>query len=72
MINSTEKLTKEIIEKTMEITKIFPELAKYISEMPINSLINKDEEIQDSSLNDYLDSLNHLMKRYELSHNRKT
>lgn len=67
MTKNAEYLTKKILEKTLEITKRFPELSKYISEMPLNSSKYKEGEIQDNSLEEYLNSLNELMNKYELS-----
>ncbi len=68
MTKSSEFLMKKILEKTQEITKRFPELSIYIGEMPLNSSRYKEGEIQDKSLEEYLNSLNELMNKYELSH----
>ena len=59
----------EIFKTTETIEEIFPELVKYINEMPINTNAKPDEEINKSSLESYNDSLDAFWKRYAMNHN---
>ncbi len=59
----------EILKTTETIEEIFPELVKYINEMPINSNAKPDEEINKTSLETYNDSLDAFWKRYAMNHN---
>jgi hypothetical protein len=65
----TEKeINQDILKVTMEIEKKFPELSKYIQEMPVNISGNIDPESNIKNLNDYNDSLNALLKNYTTYH----
>ena len=57
-----------IIDITMEIQKKFPELSKYIKEMPVK-ISGKDKEgIDSKSLMEYYNSLVKMVKEYSKSH----
>lgn len=65
----TEKeLNDDILKITMTIKESFPELSKYIEEMPITIPNNSNPEINIKSLKDYYDSLDNLMKKYAKNH----
>jgi hypothetical protein len=65
----TEKeLNDDILKITMTIKESFPELSKYIEEMPITIPNNSNPQINLKSLKDYYDSLDNLMKKYDTNH----
>lgn len=55
---------KEIQEKTTEIHQKYPELIKYLSEMPMPISDKENPESLVESLATYYASLNDLIKRY--------
>jgi hypothetical protein len=64
----TEKeLNAEIIKKTLMIQEKFPELSKYIEEMPITIPTN-NPEINIKNLVDYNNSLENLIEKYAENH----
>jgi hypothetical protein len=65
------ELNKLIVETTMNIGKKFPELSKYIEEMPVTVPNENAPEINVSVLEDYQESLNSLLKKYTINHNTK-
>ena len=69
----TEKqLNAEILEITMKIEDQFPELSKYIAEMPITIPTVPFPEINIKSLEDYYDSLVILVKDYAVNHDSQS
>ncbi|GAB2616418.1 hypothetical protein GCM10027035_11020 [Emticicia sediminis] len=65
----TEKqLNAEILEMTMKIEQQFPELSKYIAEMPVTIPNASSPEINIKTLQDYYDSLKILLKDYAVNH----
>ena len=56
---------KKILQVTLEIKGDYPELSKYIEEMPVTIPNDADPQINLKSLDDYLDSLNELINKYE-------
>jgi hypothetical protein len=65
----TEKeLNDDILKITMTIKESFPELSKYIEEMPITIPNSSNPEINIKTLKDYYDSLDNLMKKYAKNH----
>ncbi|MDO8998473.1 MAG: hypothetical protein Q7W45_01820 [Bacteroidota bacterium] len=61
----TEKeLNEAILHITMKINGEFPELSKYLKEMPVKSANSTDGAINIKNLKDYYDSLNDLYKKY--------
>lgn len=63
----TEKeLNTKIIDVTMQIQKEFPELSKYLNEMPITIPTDKNPEISSSILKIYYESLLRLLTSYRL------
>jgi hypothetical protein len=65
----TEKeLNNDIIKMTIAIEAQFPELSKYIEEMPITIANTANPEINMEILTDYHDSLVALFKKYAANH----
>lgn len=64
----TEKeLNAAILKKTLMIQERFPELSKYIEEMPITIPVN-NPEINLKQLMDYYNSLENLIEKYSENH----
>jgi hypothetical protein len=60
--------SQEILKITMEIQQEFPELSKYIKEMPVK-VVEKDEEGEYSKvMKEYYDSLKDLVGDYSKTH----
>tara|TARA_R110000868_G_scaffold390234_4_gene659816 strand:- start:951 stop:1154 length:204 start_codon:yes stop_codon:yes gene_type:complete len=53
---------------TLKIQEEYPELIKYLNEIPRNFLSNGKKEINNKELKGYLDSLNTLLKTYAKKH----
>ncbi len=65
----TEKeLNSKILEITMNIQREYPELTKYLSEMPETIPDEKDHDITIKSLKTYYDSLSVLVNDYKQTH----
>lgn len=70
-IMKTEKeLNSAILRITMKIREQFPELSKYILEMPVTVPNVENPEISRKSLQDYYESLDTLLKDYIENHNK--
>ena len=64
----TEKeLNAAILKITLHIQNTYPELCKYLEEMPI-TIPNPNPEINIKTLTDYYNSLEVLSKKYAVSH----
>lgn len=62
---SERELNEEILRVTLMIHTEYPELSKFIEEMPV-TIPNVDQpEMNISILSDYLDSLNSLIFHYK-------
>jgi hypothetical protein len=69
----TEKeLDIAILKITMKIKEQFPELSKYILEMPETIPNVENPEINRKILQDYYDSLDILLKDYIENHNKNS
>lgn len=65
---TTEKeLNEAILTITLKIQSEFPELSKYIEEMPV-TIPTANPEVKLKNLKDYYDSLNNLIKKYAKTH----
>jgi hypothetical protein len=62
------ELEHSIISVTTKINQKFPELTKYINEMPVNISENNQEEINTKNLIDYHNSLVELLEKYSKTH----
>ena len=68
----TEKqLDQQILNITMMIQTNFPELSKYIPEMPVKISYVSGEKININNLQDYYNSLKELVNKYAEEHNQK-
>lgn len=65
------ELNQAILKITMAITDNYPELAKFLGEMPVTIPVKSNPEISLKILQDYFDSLNLLFRRYVTHHNIK-
>lgn len=62
------QLNADILKITLMIRKQYPELSKYISEMPVTIPNVETPEINAKILKDYYDSLEAVMKNYAQNH----
>lgn len=61
----TEKeLNNDILEITMNIKKNYPELIKYLGEMPVTIPDDATPEITVKILQEYYNSLNSILEKY--------
>ncbi len=67
-MKSDKKLNSEILRITMTIQEKYPELSKYLGEMPVTIPDTKSPEINSDDLRAYYDSLNSLLKSYIHEH----
>ena len=58
----------DILAVTMRIEEKFPELSKYIEEMPVKYFDNANDEINVQNLQEYYQSLEALLKNYSTYH----
>ncbi|TDE30555.1 MULTISPECIES: hypothetical protein [Flavobacterium] len=66
----TEKeLNEAILKITMKIRNEYPELSKYLSEMPLTIPDISNPEINNKILTDYYESLENILKKYIPNHN---
>ncbi len=69
----TEKtINEEILEITMKIKEQYPELSKYIIEMPVTIPNIENPKLNRKILQDYYESLEVLLKDYAENHNMAT
>ena len=61
-------LNAKILEIIMVIKDKYPELLKYLDEMPMTVPTEKDPEITLKNLNIYYDSLKAILIKYKLEH----
>jgi hypothetical protein len=67
-MKTEQELTNDILKITMMINEKFPELSKYITEMPVTIPDTDNPEINIKNLSDYKESLETLLKKYEKGH----
>jgi hypothetical protein len=67
-MKSEAQLNADILKITLMIREKYPELSKYISEMPITIPDIESPEINVKILQDYYESLEAIMKEYAKSH----
>lgn len=65
-METEQELNAKILEITMVIQEKYPELSKYLGEMPAAIADEKKPGIK--SLKEYYDSLNALLQKYILGH----
>lgn len=69
-MQTIEELNQKILKKTMDIKKNYPELSKYIDEMPITIPDVENPEITLKNLQEYYDSLDEIFKKYAFNHTK--
>lgn len=67
-MKTKEDWEEEITKVTMRIQKQFPELEKYISELPQNFVKDKMEIINCENLEEYHNTLIEILKEYSKTH----
>lgn len=67
-MKSQKNLNDIIFLTTIKIQEEFPELTKYLDEMPEHFLSITGKGIHNKELKDYLESLNNLLKTYAKEH----
>tara|TARA_R110001632_G_scaffold84909_3_gene186900 strand:- start:989 stop:1192 length:204 start_codon:yes stop_codon:yes gene_type:complete len=67
-MQSNNDLNTNIRLTTLKIQEEYPELVKYLNEIPRNFLSNTDKGINNKELKGYLDSLNNLIETYAKEH----
>jgi hypothetical protein len=70
-MQSEKDLNAKILEITLHIQTKYPELSKYLSEMPNTIPIEKEPVINAENLKNYYNSLDQLLKKYILEHPKK-
>ena len=69
-METSRRLNYNILKTTVAIAAIYPELSKYIEEMPVRFSAH-DAKITSADLSGYLESLNSFLNRYSKSHPTK-
>jgi hypothetical protein len=72
VMKTEQALTNDILKITMMINEKFPELSKYITEMPVTIPDMDNPEINIKNLSDYKESLENLLKKYAKGHESET
>lgn len=67
-MKSEKELNEAILKITMKIRNDYPELSKYLSEMPVTIPDISSPEIDNKILTEYLESLENLLKKYIPNH----
>jgi hypothetical protein len=63
-----KSIMADILSTTMQIQEQFPELTKFIPEMPVTIPVNSDQDVTLKSLKGYRDSLKKLLENYSSQH----
>ncbi len=67
-MNTNNNVEKSILNMILKIHREFPELSKYIAEMPVK--IARTDGMNDQSFKEYYNSLEKLVKEYSETHER--
>ena len=67
-VESEEELNAKILDITMIIQEKYPELSKFLGEMPVTIPDKKSLEINGKNLREYLDSLTSILENYAREH----
>jgi hypothetical protein len=67
-METVKELNGKILAITMKIKDNFPELSKYIEEMPVTIPDEQHPDITQTNLKAYYDSLSALLNKYILEH----
>lgn len=68
-MKTEQEINDDILRITMTIHKKFPELSKFIEEMPVTIPNSSSPELNINSLTAYYESLENLLKEYVANHN---
>lgn len=68
LIAKEKDLNEKILTLTLLIKNRYPELSKYIEEMPVTVPNKGDSSITSIDLHNYYESLNTLLRKYILEH----
>lgn len=63
-MKTANAISNDIVKTTLRIQEDFPELSKYIGEMPVTISNVANPEITTDNLKDYSESLNELVTKY--------
>ena len=69
---SEKALNMKIMKKIMMIRENYHELTKYLSEMPITIPCHETPEVREKQLEEYLESLDHLVENYNKENGGKS
>ncbi len=69
-MHTEKELNDGILKITMRINEKFPELSKYIEEIPITIPNAASPDISNKILKDYYNTLAALLKKYEDNHGK--
>jgi hypothetical protein len=64
------KLNDDILKITNKISEEYPELLKYVGEIPVKINYSTIIEINKKNLQDYYDSLNDILRNYTINHKK--
>ncbi len=67
-IKTEKELNNDILTITMTIQELFPELSKYLQEMPATASCKNDSDVTIQNLLEYYNSLDTLLKEYGSNH----
>ncbi len=67
-MESQNDLNNNIRLTTLKIQEEYPELIKYMNEIPRNFLSSTEKGVNNKELKGYLDSLNNLLETYSKEH----
>jgi len=67
-LESEKELNVKILDITMIIQEKYPELSKYLGEMPVTIPDKKSPEINGKNLREYYDSLTSILENYAREH----
>lgn len=67
-MKSEKQLNEAILDITLKIRNDYPELSKYLTEMPVTIPDVSNPEINIKILNDYYESLENILKKYTQTH----
>ena len=70
-MESETELNAKIMAITMQIQNEFPELSKYLNEMPVTIPTEENPEINTKVLNNYYESLLRMLTTYKLEMTEK-
>lgn len=69
IMQTEQEINAEITKTMLRIQKDFPELSKYVAEMPVTIPTTDNPEITLANLKDYSNSLNSLITKYSKNTN---